>query len=368
MKILVVSHHSGSLVNFRRELLNKMIELGHEVIAIAPDNSVKDELRKMNIKLEVAPVDKQGLSIVGNMKYLFNIIKCIRKHKVDLVFSYTVKPIVFGAIASLFTRCNRFYTMVEGLGGVFTEPISKKKLVLQYIIKKLYWISFKISKKVFLLNTDDLNYLTKRRILEKGKAVIIPGIGVDLDRYKKVSLPNEPSFLIIARLIYSKGVIDFCEAAEIVKKSHPEVKFNVLGGYDNKDDAIPQSKIEYYVGRKIISYLGETKDVRPFIQKSLVFVLPSYYREGLPRTIVEAMAMGRPIITTDNVGCRDTVTDGVNGYIIPIQDSNVLAEKMKVMIENYELCKNMAMKSHDICRQRYDVNNINNIVISEMNL
>ncbi|WML46678.1 glycosyltransferase family 4 protein [Neobacillus sp. PS3-34] len=368
MRILIVSHHSGSLINFRGDLLRKIISLGHEVIAIAPDSKVKPELDKMNIKLEIAEIDKQGLGILQNVRYLMRIISVIKKYKIDLVFGYTVKPIVFGSLASLLTRTKNFYAMVEGLGGVFTEPFTNKKLLLQFIIKRLYALSFKVSKKVFLLNQDDLKDLTKMNLLEERKAVVIPGIGVDLEKYKRATLPKKPIFLIIARLVYSKGVIDYCEAAKIIKKTYPDVQFNILGGFDNKEDTIPKKIFQAYVDQKTVCYLGEASDVRPHIENSSVFVLPSYYREGLPRSIVESMAMGRPIITTDNVGCRDTVINGENGYLVPTHNPNLLAEKMELLIKDSELRENMGSKSWEICKQKYDGNMINNILVNEMEL
>lgn len=368
MKILVVSHHSGSLINFRGELLEKFVSLGHEVFAIAPDDSVSKQLQEMNIKVEVVPIDKQGLGIIENLKYLTNIIRCIRKYNIEVVFGYTVKPIVFGGLASWMTGIKEFYSMVEGLGGVFTEPFDNKKLLLQAIVKKLYKIGFKVSKKVFLLNNDDLNDLTKMKLLKSNKAVVIPGIGVNLDRYKVTTLPAEPIFLIIARLVYSKGIIDYCEAAKIVKRLYPETKFNILGGFDNKDDAISKDTLQSYIDEGIVCYLGETSDVREHIENSSIFVLPSYYREGMPRSILEAMAMGRPIITTDNVGCRDTVDDGVNGYIVPKHSPKLLADRMIDMVNNSELRSNMGLMSYKICKERYDVHKINDLIVQEMNL
>ncbi|HYE10911.1 MAG TPA: glycosyltransferase family 4 protein, partial [Patescibacteria group bacterium] len=214
---------------------------------------------------------------------------------------------------------------------------------------------------------DDKQEFVKRGLLNEEKCILISGSGVNLEKYTPVLLPNAPVFLMIGRILRDKGIMEYIKAAREIKKKYPYVKFQLLGPFDVNPQSLKYNDIEPYISDGSVEYLGQTNDVRPFIQKCSTFVLPSY-REGTPRSTLEAMAMGRPIITTDAPGCRETVIDGVNGFLVPIKNINVLIEKMIWMIENREAAANMGQASLHICEAKYDVKKVNEDIMNAMGL
>lgn len=205
--------------------------------------------------------------------------------------------------------------------------------------------------------------------MKKDKCEVVDGSGVNLERFKRNALPDGNVFLMVSRILRQKGVKEYFEAAKIVKDKYPDAQFLYVGSEDKTQAALNIEEVkEEFLDTEIVNYCGESNDVPSYIAKSTVFVLPSYYREGVPRTLLEALAMGRPILTTDTVGCRETVKDGVNGYFVPIKDSNALAKKMIYLIENRNLLKEMSEASYDYCKERFDVKLINKKMLEIMKI
>jgi len=240
---------------------------------------------------------------------------------------------------------------------------------LKNLVKLLYKIALKYNNVVFFQNPDDLNLLLRLRLIkDKNKTLILNGSGINLEKYYFAPLKEKSiSFLLIARLIWDKGIYEYIEAARIIKKKYPNVSFLLLGPNEKNPCAIKKEYIKKWANKGIINYLGEKDDVRPYIANSSVFVLPSY-REGIPRSILEAMAMGRPVITTNSPGCRETVEDGVNGFLVPIKDSKALADRMEKFILNPDLIKQMGNRSREIAEKRFDVYKVNRIILEHMGI
>ena len=211
-----------------------------------------------------------------------------------------------------------------------------------------------------------MKVFTDNRIVDKEKCVITNGSGVNLERFSQKPLPDENRFLLIARVLRDKGIMEYLEAADKVAEKYPDAKFDLLGPLDTNPSALTEDDLAPYLNENV-KYLGGTNDVRPYIEKARVYVLPSY-REGTPRTVLEAMAVGRPVITTDAPGCRETVTDGENGFLVPVKDAGAIAEKMIYFIENPERAQEMALRSMEICRKKFDVRSVNKTLLRTMGL
>ncbi|GAA0182412.1 glycosyltransferase family 4 protein [Clostridium sediminicola] len=367
MKVMVISPKNKTLFNFRGDLIKKIISNGHEVVAIGPNKDYIDDVLALGAKFIEVPFSKDNISILGDVNYYKKLKKVMKSEKPDLVFSYTIKPVVYGSLAARHVSIKRIYPMVTGLGRIYASNSFKAK-VLRKITGILYKQAFKGCNKIIFQNSDDLKQLVDLGYLAEEKAVRVDGSGVNMERFNVNELAEQPIFLMIARVIKEKGVFEFAEAARTVKKEYPESRFILLGGYDSSIGAIKPEELEPYISDGSIEFPGETKNVVPYLEKSKVFVLPTYYREGLPRTILEAMAMARPIITTDWPGCRDAVSEGVNGFLIQPKDSTSLVEKMKYMIENPDRVKEMSQNSLRFCKEKYDVNIVNRHMLEIMGI
>jgi glycosyltransferase involved in cell wall biosynthesis len=255
--------------------------------------------------------------------------------------------------------------MVEGLGFVFADtgaatPPSLRQKILRSVVNWLYARAFSLCRQVIFLNTDDREHFISSGALPSGKGIVLGGIGVDLEQLPQVPVTTQPvTFLLMARLLREKGICQYAEAARIVKAEHPQTRFVLLGGLDPNPGGLSEEEILSWVSEGILEWPGHINDVRPWLQQCSVFVLPSYYREGVPRSIQEAMAMGRPIITTDNVGCRETVEEGVNGFLVPVRDHHKLAEAMLRFVQTPDIIAPMGQASRLAAEKRYDVHKVN---------
>lgn len=359
MKILIISPKNKTVFNFRGDLIKDMIASGNDVLVTGPNQDFVDDIYSLGVsKFIEVPLVKDNTSVLGDLAYLKALKRIMKEEKPDLVFSYTIKPVIYGSIAAKAAKVKNVYAMVTGLGRVYGSGGIKTR-VIKTITKLLYKKAFKSCNAVIFQNSDDLNIFVKNKYLPKEKTELVNGSGVNMERFKRTPLPDSVSFLMIGRIIKEKGVFEYCEAAKIVKEKHPETSFTLLGGFDNSIGAIKPKDIQPYIDGGVIEFPGETKDPVSYYQKASVFVLPSYYREGLPRTILEAMSCGRPIITTDWPGCREPIIVGENGFLSKINDPASIAEKMLFFIENRDVLMGMSQKAFAICKEKYDVRLVN---------
>lgn len=367
-KILVVSHYARSLINFRGELIKRMAGLGHEVFAAAPEEGFAGELEALGASYLQYPLQRTGLNPFQDLKSLLALIKMMKKINPDVVLSYAIKPVIYGSLAACLAGVKRVYSMITGLGFVFVSGGVKQR-ALQRVVSLMYKTAFRGNRVVFFQNPDDEKLFKDLGIIRGNtKTVLINGSGVDVDRYYFAPVRKQPlSFLLIARLIRDKGIGEFIEAARLIKGRYPEVTFSLLGPYDSNPAGIKPDDVDVWVKEGVIEYLGRTDDVRSYIAGASVYVLPSY-REGTPRSVLEAMSMGRPVITTDAPGCRETVESGVNGFWVPVRDVHALAGAMEKFVRNPDLIEQMGAKSRKIAEEKYDVHKVNRVILSAMGL
>lgn len=359
MRILVVSPKNKTVFNFRGDLIKDMIAKGNEVYVTGPNRDFVEDIMALGVKefIEV-PFVKDNTSVSGDMSYLKRLKGVMKRIQPELVFAYTIKPVIYGSFAARSCGIKKVYPMVTGLGRVYASDSLKTKLVRQ-VSKMLYQRAFKGCNKVIFQNPDDVKEFVAGNYLPESKCEVVNGSGVNMERFYRSDIPEKPVFLMVSRIIKEKGVLDFAAAARIVKKKVPEARFIVLGGYDSSIGALKEEDIREYIEDGSIELPGEVKDPVSFYGQSSVFVLPSYYREGLPRTILEGMSCGRPIITTDWTGCREPIVDGVNGYLVPVKEPEILAEKMYQLAIDRKKVLEMSDAAYQICQEKYDVKIIN---------
>ncbi|MGP9043571.1 glycosyltransferase family 4 protein [Cytobacillus kochii] len=368
MKIAILSSHTPSLFWFRLNMMKDFIIKGHTVIALGPEPKEKWEKKfeQHNIEYRQLYVERNGMNPLYDLMTFKFLYKFMKEERPDKVFAYQAKTVVYGSIAAKLNGVSEVYPLIAGLGSIFRGDGYKNKIV-KTIMKIEYWAACKCSKKVFFQNQDDKNYFIRNYLIKGKKTIIINGSGVDLEKFKPIKLPKEPVFLYIGRLIKDKGIMEYLEACKVVKDKYPKVRCLLVGPFDSNPSALRPDELKPYIENGVIEYFGEQSDVRPFISQCSTYVLPSYH-EGTPKTVLEAMAMGRSIITSDAPGCRETVVEGLNGYLVKVKDIKGLINKMEYLISDREKSENMGRESAKIAREKYDVKIVNKIIMQTMGL
>ena len=373
MKIVIIASNDFSLINFRKELILEFRNRGFSIVAAAPPELpiVQKELSRLGIKYYPLALDRNGRNPFKDLLFFFSIMRILIKEKPDYLLTYTIKPVVYGNLAGRFFKHLKRYSIISGLGYIANEDeIHPQKLTLR-IIDILYRMSLKHIDGLFFQNYEDVAFFLKKEYINSPAiAQVTMGSGVNTRYFTKEPFPYGIfRFLLVSRLLRSKGIVIYADAARIVKKKYPSVEFELLGGYDlNCDDAITPEEISDWEKEGIFLYRGTTSDVRPYLKESTVFVLPSYYREGIPRSIMEAMATGRPIITTDAIGCRNTVKHGENGLLVKPRDVQSLADAMIYLIEHPDEVKAMGNKSRQMAVDIFEVTEVNKVLLEYMNM
>jgi len=372
MKVLILSSFAFSLINFRGRLIEAMGQAGHEVVACAPDSDteVERQLAAIGARYCRTAMDRTGSSPLADLRTLLRYIAIIRRERPDVVLAYTQKPIIYGGLAArLFSR-TRFYALLSGLGYVFS-PAAEGRPVLRAIVARLYRSAIARARAIFVFNADDRGELIAHGIVGACAPVIqVPGSGVDIAHFAEAAIPAGPvRFLMIARLMLDKGIVEYAEAARRLKERYPEAIFMLLGRLDLENPTgISEDDLAAWVDSGVIDYHPETRDVRPLLISSTAFVLPSYYREGLPRTLLEAMATGRPLITTDLPGCRETVIEGRNGFLVPPRHVDALCTAMEQFLIDRSLAAAMGSASRMFAVDRFDVEKVNRQLLGAMGI
>lgn len=326
MRIAIVTNTAWNIFNFRLGLVQALQNQGHEVVLIAPDDKYTDRLRESGFELYSINMDSRGVNPVKDATLTLEFYRLYKKLRLDLILHFTVKPNIYGTLAASRLKIP-VINNVCGLGTVFLQ-----QGVVSVVAKSLYRVSFRFAQKVFFHNPDDYHLFIKERLLEEERADVVPGSGIDIQRFQPVDNGNDESetftFLVISRLIYDKGIVEYIEAARRLREEGVSVRFQLLGAKDPVHKrGIPVHLIDQWIQSGVVDYLGTTDDVRSVIQQADCVVLPSY-REGLPRTLLEAASLHKPIVATDTPGCRHVVEHGVNGLLCKVQDADDLADKM----------------------------------------
>ncbi|RTH97959.1 glycosyltransferase family 1 protein [Thermus scotoductus] len=357
---------------FRRPLLQELAGRGFTSLVYAPDwtEALEKALeQERGVRALHYPLKRTSISPLADLKTLLSLAVSLAHSQPHLVLTFQPKPNIYGILAAALARVPLRAAVVEGLGFAFTPgEETLKKRVVRAALKALYRLSFTFAHKVFFLNPDDLKEFVSQGLVRPEKAVLLGGIGVPLEDWPPAPPHLEPlTFTLIARLLREKGVREFAEAARRVKALHPETRFLLIGPLDNNPGAIGEEEVRAWVKEGILEWVPWTEDVRPYLRQTSVYVLPSY-REGVPRSTQEAMAMARPVITTDVPGCRETVVPGVNGFLVPPRDIQALVEAMERLILEPSLVEKMGKESRRLAEERFDSRKVNERFLRELGL
>jgi glycosyltransferase involved in cell wall biosynthesis len=372
-RMLIIGSFAPSLLNFRGALIEELAERGLEIHVAAPSLSVNADVSRWLENLGVVCHDldmaRSGLNPISDLFTLWQIVRLTRNLKPDVFFAYTVKPVVWGLISARISRVPVRVALITGLGYAFTGNGGGIRSLVRYIAKRLYGIALKHATLVFFQNTDDKNEFIDLGLLSTAvPSEVVAGSGVDVNYFSVAPFPEGPmQFLLIARLLGDKGIREYAEAAQKVLKIHPNVEFHLVGGIDPSPDGITDREVLQWHDAGFIHWHGHLSDVRSAIAMAHVYVLPSY-REGTPRTVLEAMSMGRPIITTNAPGCRETVVHDKNGKLVPVKNAYALANAILQFIEFPELIDSMGASSRCIAVSKFEVGKVNSTMISAMGL
>lgn len=370
-KILLITGFAESLINFRGDFIKKAISEGYQVEVAAPkiDNKIiSSTLYEWNVVCHDIFLSRTGLNPIVDIFTCLSLYRLIKKRNPTVVVAYTIKPVIYGMLASWFANIPVRGAMITGLGYAFTGGDYKGlKFLVNRLAKYLYRLSLARATTVFFQNPDDQKLFYNSSLASKEKTVLINGSGINLKHFSFRSLPayDNIQFLFIARLLRDKGVYEYVDAARQLLKEGLSVTFHIVGWIDSNPSAIDHRELQAWINEGIITYHGRLSDVRPLICQTHVYVLPSY-REGTPRTVLEAMAIGRPIITTDVPGCRETVQNGYNGLLVPAKSAIDLASAMRTFVEKPFILKEMGENSRHLAEEKYDVDYVNTVILSNL--
>ncbi|MCP4442330.1 MAG: glycosyltransferase family 4 protein [Aureispira sp.] len=330
LRIAVVVNSAWNIYNYRLGLIEALLAQGYSVWAIAPTDDFVPQIEATGCQfIPLQRLSRKGTNPIQDLRLTHELYRIYRDQEIDIALQYTIKPNIYGSFACRFVKTKGVCT-VTGLGYSFLS-----NGVVNKVVKRLYKQAFKRASLVAFQNNDDLKLFNDLKLLEEEKSTLIKGSGIKTNYFKplpKTETTEDTVFLFVGRLLYDKGIVEYLEAAKAIKSKNPKTQFWIVGALDNDNpSAISPEIIDEYHKEGIINYIGQSSDVRSIMQNSDIVVLPSY-REGLPRVMLEGLAMAKPLITTDTAGCRETVKDGVNGYIVPIKDREALVEAMQRML------------------------------------
>lgn len=361
-RLAIVASFAPSLLNFRFRLLKDIRAAGHEVLCLAPDydRETVAALEAAGLHTATVKLERTGLNPLADVTTVKELKAAFRAFRPDVVSGYTPKAAIYSAIAGRAAGVTRRVPMITGLGYAFLKSSNPKIVAVRQVTKMLYRRAFRAATGAIFQNNDDLAALTQLNLLPAGLPItVVGGSGIDIDQFAATPLPpigDATTFLLIARLVRYKGIFEYCEAARLLRAQGSQARFLLIGPTEGGPAGFSAAELDHY--RDDVTYLGARDDVRPFLKDCHVYVLPSY-GEGMPRTVLEALAIGRPIVTTNANGCRDTVDEGVNGFMVPVGDAKALAAAMGRFIAEPGLLQPMAEASRRKAERMFDVTVVN---------
>lgn len=371
--ILFITAYGPSIINFRLSLIKKILSKGYKVSVAAPDNQfpkvLQDEIKNLGVDLIIFKISRTGMNLFQELRSLLEIFKIIRVYKPNIIISSLIKPIIYTGLVLKLFKSIRYFPLIAGIGyGLYAKNSIKHKILKMFIIK-LYKEGIQKAETIIFQNKDDKLLFSELKIKNyNNQSAVINGSGVDLTIYPFSNLPKQTIFLMMSRLLVDKGVREYVEAAKIVRSKFPDVIFQLAGDLDENPESIGLEELNAWIDQGDIQYLGHIKYVQSILKNCKFFVLPSY-REGTPRSTLEALATGRPIITTDVPGCRETVIHKKNGLLVPSKDHKALAKAMINFInEKDKNIEKMAIQSFLIAKNKYEINKVNQSIIRIINL
>lgn len=357
-KIVIVSNTAWSLVNFRKGQIETLKRRGYSIIGAAGKDVHAHRLGDIGAKFVDLPFSVKSINPIADIRLFFSFLSLYRRERPTVVHHFTIKPVIYGSIAARLAGVPRIVNTITGLGFVFSEDAARW---LRTIVEWQYRVGLSCAHYTFFQNTDDRQLFIGSGLISPKHAGLVPGSGVDITAFAPPEdgaadeKEDAVSFLMVSRLLRDKGIYEFVAAARKVRERYPNAKFLVAGRRDERfQGAVPLEDIDRWQDEGVVCWLGELKDIRGALVEADVVVLPSYYREGIPRALLEAAAMGKPVITTDNVGCRDVVDDGRSGLLVPVKDADALADAMCRMIEDPSMRQEMGMAGREKVVKEFD--------------
>jgi len=347
-----LSHLDYNLWLFRLPIMQELVRQGHTVYAICPSGEISESFSKHGITYIPYEIERSSLNPLKELSAIRNIYRAIKLLNLDILHTFTAKPNIYGTIAGKLAKVPRIINLVEGLGSFYLENDFKSRAV-RTLIEFLYTRIFKLSNTVMFVNKDDPAYLLSKDIVAPEKIFIIKGVGIDTERWSpSPKMDQWIRVTMVARALKHKGVQEFIDAATILMQHYSNISFQFVGSPDEGNrSSFPET---YMKEQTAIHYLGYQTNIRHILSQSDIFVLPSY-REGLPRTSMEAMSMGLPIVTTDVVGCRETVDQGVNGFLVPPYNASALSDAIKKLLDDPDLRSRMGQAGREKALREFDV-------------
>jgi glycosyltransferase involved in cell wall biosynthesis len=366
LRIAFVSANAWTMYNFRKEVLESFLNNGYEVVIIAEEDDCASLLTGMGCLFVSVKVNNRSLSPAGDIRFFLQLKNIYKKYRPDFIFHYVIKPNIYGTLAARLLHIPSI-AVITGLGHAFN-----KHNMLTAFIKALYRFSLRFAYRVWCLNVDDARFFSDNKIVPHDKITILPGEGVNTGHFKKSHdlIPGKEyfTFLMSSRLLKTKGIIEYANATLILKEKNLHFQSYLLGSVEKHPDAIPGEQINAWNQQNGLQYLGFTGDVRPYLASADCFIYPSYYNEGVPRSLMEACSMELPVITTDNTGCRELIEDGENGYLCEKQDPENLAVQMERMINtSVESRKRMGLKGRQIVQEKHPVEKVISFYVGVLN-
>lgn len=352
-KIALSANTSWYIYNFRKNTILSLLESGYEVSVVAPEDEYSQKLVSLGVKFFHIPIDRGGMNPIKDIICFFTFLMIYYRNNIDVVLNFTPKNNIYSTLAASIVG-TKSINNIAGLGTLFISNSFASRIAVF-----LYKFSQKYASNIFFQNHDDMQLFRDRKISTGIRTDRLPGSGVDLVRFQVISAPDDGvvRFLLVARLLYNKGIGHYVDASRILKNKYLEkVEFNLLGFVDSTNPSgISQKQLDLWINEGVINYLGLSNEVEVHIAKADCMVLPSFYREGVPKSLLEAGAMGKPIVTTDNVGCRETVDDSINGFLCEPRSTSSLVSKLELIINmSHDQRLSMGAKSRQKIKTEFD--------------
>ena len=366
-RIVILCSHTPSLFWFRMDMMRTFIEKGWQVTACGneAESEWKPSFEEQGIAYRQIYVNRNSTNPLDDIRTYRSIKRILAELKPDKIFTFQAKTVIYGGLAARRLKAGEVYPLIAGIGSVFLDKSLRIRIALA-VMKRSYTAALKKSRLVFFQNRNDVELFKKLGIIKDQEVVYLHGSGVNTERFAVLPMPERFGFLCTARIIRDKGVMEYLEASRIIKEKRPEVRCMLVGPFDTNPSAVKPAELEPYISAGV-EYFGYQEDVRPYLEQCSVFVLPSY-REGTPKAVLEAMSCGRAVITTDVPGCRETVTDGVNGRLIPAKDVEELVKCMESFIADPAMAARMGAEGRRLAEEVFDVRSVDRVICEAMGI
>ena len=361
VRLFIIVNEDRFFLSHRKDIAVEAAAMGYDVTVVAKDTGREEEIRALGVNFIDLPVNPTGMNIFQELKTFYFLWKLFRREEPHIVHNVGLKQILWGGLAAKLTRIPMLVSAVSGLGVMFSGE--KLSLYARAIMRLLRFSHNRKSVFVIFQNAEDKQLFLDQKVVTPEQLCLIKGSGVNLDEYAYTQEPEGEKVNVIftARMVKEKGIVTLVDAAELLRKEYEgKVEFWLCGGLSDNPKAISRDELLALCDGKYIQWLGHRTDVRDLLMRSHIVAFPSYYREGLPKSLIEASAIGRPIVTTDSVGCRDVVEDGINGFLIPIKDAATLADRLRTLLDSKELRVDMGRKSREFAEQYFSIEDVVN--------